>query len=233
MSVTFPLDIITSILAFLFTLLILSYMLGDNPAFRLGLHAFIGVSAGFVVAVTIKQVIINKMVLPLLHGSNMEKLVLVFPLIMSLLLLTKTSSRYEWLGRPVVALLVGVGSATAVAGAVWGTLYPQIFSVYGLFDLRNGNIPWGAAGSLLMGVFVLLGTIFTLLYFQFTLLGKDKANGKPGRLMQFLTQPGQILITITLGAIFAGVLVAALTALVDRTQFVVLFLDGIFSKFLY
>lgn len=233
MPATPALDFITGAIAFLITLLILSYLIGDNPVFRLALHAFIGVSAGLVAVAAIRQVIINKLFSPFLTGSSIEKIVLVFPLVMGLLLLTKTSSRFGWLGSPVVALLVGVGSAVAISGAILGTLYPQIFSVYGLFDLRNGNASHGVVGGLIIALFVLFGTIFTLLYFQFTLLGKDKTSGRRGRLMGMIIQPGQILVTITLGAIFAGVLVSALTALVDRAQFIVLFLDGILSKFLY
>ena len=54
------LDLITGFLSFLFTVLILSYLVGDNPAFRLAIHAFIGVSAGYVAMVVFRQIIIDK-----------------------------------------------------------------------------------------------------------------------------------------------------------------------------
>ena len=225
-------DLITGFLSFLFTVLILSYLVGDNPAFRLAVHAFVGVSAGYVAVVIFRQVVVDKMFLPLATGTLLERILLAFPLVMSLLLLGKSSARFEWMGRPVVALLVGVGTASAVAGAVLGTLFPQVLSVAGLFDLRNSAGQGNIAGNLLTAGFVLLGTIVTLIYFQFTLFGRNKTSGKRGWFVNFVAVLGQVFIAITLGAIFAGVLAAALTALVDRVQSLVLFITQILSKFI-
>ncbi|MCX6079429.1 MAG: hypothetical protein NTW32_07840 [Chloroflexi bacterium] len=228
-----PIDFVTSLLSFLFTVLILSYIVGDNPAFRLAVHAFVGVSAGYISVVIFRQVIVNKLFLPLVSGTLVERALLVFPLIMSLLLLGKSSTRFEWLGRPVVALLAGIGTASAVAGAVLGTLFPQVLAVTGMFDLRPSLIQGNVVGNFLTGVLILVGTIVTLAYFQFTLVGKSKTTGKRGWLINFIAILGQIFIAITLGAVFAGVLAAALTALVDRVQSLVLFFDSILSKFIY
>jgi hypothetical protein len=228
-------DLVTGFLSFLFTVLILSYLVGDNPAFRLAIHAFVGVSAGTIAVVIFRQVIVDKMFLPLVTGTILERFLLAFPLVMSLFLLGKLSARFEWLGRPVVALLVGVGTASAVAGAVLGTLFPQILAVAGLFDQRYSLNQGSVVGNLVTGIFTLVGTIVTLAYFQFTLSGKNKttAPGKRGWFMSFFATLGQVFIAITLGAIFAGVLAAALTAFVDRVQSVVLFFDQILSKFIY
>ena len=233
MLAAIQIDFVTGLLSFIITVLILSYIVGDNPAFRLAIHAFVGVSAGYVSVLIFRQVIVNKMFLPLVSGTLIERILLVFPFVMSLLLLGKSSARFEWIGRPVVALLVGVGTASAVAGAVLGTLFPQTLAVVGLFDLRSSLIQGNVASSFLSGVFILIGTVVTLAYFQFTLVGRGKTTGKRGWFMNFVALLGQIFIAITLGAIFAGVLTAALTALVDRVQSVVMFFDLIFSKFFY
>jgi hypothetical protein len=226
-------DLITGFLSFLFTVLILSYVVGDNPGFRLAIHAFVGVSAGYVVVIVLQQVIVDKMLLPLVNGGILERVLIMFPLILSLFLLGKMSSRFEWLGRPVVALLVGVGTASAVAGAVLGTLFPQVLAAAQLFDLHSGPSIGAVAGNVLTGAFALVGTIVTLAYFQFTVFGKNAATGKRGRIMGFIALLGQVFIAITLGAIFAGVLAAALTALVDRIQSLVLFIEQLFSTFIH
>jgi hypothetical protein len=133
------------------------------------------------------------------------------------MLLAKMSPQLEWLGRPVVAFLVGVGTASAMAGAVLGTLFPQIEASTAMFG--------EGLGSIVAGSFILLGTVATIAYFQFTV---RKSNaGKRGKIMAFLALLGQVFIAITLGAIFAGVLAAALTAFVDRIQSIVLFLDSL------
>lgn len=226
------LDLITGFLSFLFTVLILSYAVGDNPGFRLAIHAFVGVSAGYIVVVVLQQVIVDKMILPLVSGGILERVLMVFPLILTLLLLGKMFSRFEWLGRPVVALLVGVGTAAAVTGAVLGTIFPQVLAAAQLFDLHASAGIGAVAGNFLTGALALAGTISTLTYFQFTLLGKNTAIGHRGRLMSFFALLGQVFIAITLGAIFAGVLAAGLTALVDRVQSLVSFVEQILFTFI-
>lgn len=210
-------ELIIGLLSFLFTVLVLSYIIGDSPAFRLAVHAFVGVAAGYVAATVFRQVVVDKLFMPLLTGSLIDRALMAFPLVMSILLLAKMSPQLEWLGRPVVAFLVGVGTATAVAGAVLGTLFPQIEASSAMFGQGLGGIVSGAL--------ILLGTITTIAYFQFTV---RKANaGNRGKIMAFLALLGQVFIAITLGAIFAGVLAAALTAFVDRIQSIVLFLDSL------
>lgn len=210
-------EVLTGLLSFLFTLLVLSYIVGDSPAFRLAVHAFVGVTAGYVAATVFRQVVVDKLVMPLLIGSPLDRALMVFPLILSLMLLAKMSPQLEWLGRPVVAFLVGVGTASAMAGAVLGTLFPQIEASTAMFG--------EGLGSIVAGSFILLGTVATIAYFQFTV---RKSNaGKRGKIMAFLALLGQVFIAITLGAIFAGVLAAALTAFVDRIQSIVLFLDSL------
>jgi hypothetical protein len=227
-----PIDLITGFLSFLFTLLILSYVVGDNPGFRLAIHAFVGVSAGYIVVVVLQQVIVDKLLLPLVTGEILIRLMSMFPLVLSLLLLGKMSSRIEWLGRPVVALLVGVGTAAAVTGAVLGTIFPQIRAAAQLFDLNSSPSLGAVAGNLLTGIFALVGTVVTLAYFQFNVSGKNTSPGKRGRFMGFFALLGQVFIAITLGAIFAGVLAAALTALVDRMQSLVLFVEQLLATFI-
>ena len=225
------LDLVTGFLSFLFTLLILSYVVGDNAGFRLAIHAFVGVSAGYIVVIVLQQVIVDKMLLPLITGDILARVLSMFPLILSLLLLGKMSSRFEWLGRPVVALLVGVGTAAAVTGAVLGTLFPQVLAAGQLFDLHSSPSFGAVAGNLLTGIFALVGTIVTLAYFQFTVLSKNSVSGRRGKMMSFFALLGQVFIAITLGAIFAGVLAAALTALVDRMQSLVSFVEVLLSTF--
>jgi hypothetical protein len=121
-----------------------------------------------------------------------------------------------------VAFLVGTGAAAAVAGAMLGTIYPQAL---GSINVLGQN--------LLEGMLVLLGTVFTLAYFQFTVLGKKAPIGKRGWLIGAIALVGQAFIAITLGTLFAGVFSAALTALVDRIQSIVLFIDLILQKLLH
>ena len=206
-------DVIFGFISFLLTLMILSYLIGDNPAFRLVVYIFVGVSAGYVAAVVWWQVLYPKVFLPLLTGSFVERLLALVPLIFGVLLLMKLSARTAWLGNVSVAFLVGVGAAVAVGGAVLGTLIPQTQASFNVFN------PAGTGDSLLarlfFGAIMLVGTITTLIYFQF---GAKATAGGPqrSRLVIWLGWVGQVFIAITLGVLFAGVFAASLTALIER-----------------
>ncbi len=132
-------DLIAGFVAFLFTLLIFSYLIGDNPLFRIAVYIFVGVSAGYVASVAWRQVIWSDLFFPLITGTSAQKALLTIPLILSALLLTKVSPRLTQLGMPTMALLVGVSAAVAVGGAVTGTLFPQIGATINMFDARSAT----------------------------------------------------------------------------------------------
>lgn len=212
------LELLTGILSFVFTLLVFSYLIGDNPLFRVAVHIFVGLSAGYVAVIIWQQVIVNKLIGPMITGGWQERALLVIPLLMSALLLGKMSPRYQMLGRPVVAYLVGVGAAVAIGGALLGTLLPQAQATVALFDLSAADSR-PTAEILLEAVFILLGTIATLAYFQFNVLTK---SGKRPAIFSIL---GQSFIAITFGVLFAGALTASLSALIDRAAALVQFFD--------
>jgi hypothetical protein len=214
-------DLFTGILSLLFTVMILSYVVGDNVAFRLAIHVFIGVSAGYVTLVILQQVIVNKMIVPLFVGSFLDRVLVVIPMILGLILLaTKAVPSLEGMGRWLIAFLVGTGAAAAVAGAILGTLFPQVLSTINLFNLTTGN-----PGT---GIVILLGTVTTLAYFQFTVFGKGAPSGSRGTIMRIIAILGQVFIVITLGALFAGAFSAALTAFTDRIHSIIMFFDKLF-----
>jgi hypothetical protein len=216
-------DLVTGLLSFLLTLMILSYLVGDNPAFRVAVYIFVGVSAGYAAAVAWWQVIYPKVLLPLLTGSLIERLLALVPLVLGFLLLMKLSQRTAWMGNVSVAFLVGVGAAVAVGGAVMGTLIPQTQASYTVFNLTGGG---SLLARLFFGVIMLVGTITTLVYFHF---GARATAGGPQRskLVIWLGWVGQVFIAITLGVLFAGVFAAAMTALIERMNSIWFFLTSV------
>ncbi len=213
------LDLITGIAAFLFTLFIFSYLIGDNPLFRLAVYIFVGVSAGYVAAVAFRQVLWPDLLFPLLTGSVAQKALLVMPLILSALLLTKVSPRLTSLGMPAMALLVGVSAAVAVGGAVTGTLLPQAGATINLFDTHAAASVPQLAQMMFNGAWILAGVTTTLVYFHFGARTTRDGSARRFGFIEFLAFIGSIFLAITLGVLFAGVYSAALTALIDRFHF--------------
>jgi len=217
-------DLVSGGISFLLTLMVLSYLIGDNPIFRIAIYIFIGVSAGYVAVVAWHQVLYPRLVLPLLSASLGERLLLVIPLVLGLLLLLKISSRTAGLGSLPMAFLVGVGAAVAIGGAIFGTLFPQTQASMNVLDLSTAG--QYQLERIFEGVFMLVGTVTALVYFQFS--AKATATGpQRGKLVRILSWVGQIFIAITFGVLFAGVFMAALTALIERLNFIVTFLSSL------
>ena len=226
-------DFIGSILGFLLTLLVFSYLLGDNPLFRLVIYLFIGVSAGFAGIVAINSVLLPRLIAPLFSNSFPEVIQAIVPLLLALLLMAKLSPRISSWGTVPMAYLVGVGAAAAVGGVVTGTLFPQVNSSMNLFDLqlavdRGMNVGF----YLVNGGIILVGTITSFAYFHFGARARPNQPAVRQPWIEELSQIGLMFIAITYGVLFAGVYSAALAALVERLSFLVEFLRLLLSSFI-
>lgn len=203
-------ELIWAAVGFVLSLLIFSYLAGDNPLFRFAISLFIGVSAGYAAVILLFQVIYPRLIYPLLTGTILEKSFTLVPIVLSLLLFFKPTRTMSSIGSIPMALLVGAAAAFAIGGAVLGTILPQSFSTIGLFDRK------AVVNNLLEGSFILVGTVTTLMYFYF---GAKYENGKPIRRagwIEAISKVGQVFLFVTLGSIYAGVYITAITALVDR-----------------
>ena len=105
-----------------------------------------------------------------------------------------------------------------------GTLIPQTQASINIFDLSNAGQYW--LERLFFGTIMLVGTITTLVYFQFG-ARSTPAGPQRGKLVVILAWVGQIFIAITLGVLFAGVFTAAMAALIERLNFIWTFLTSI------
>src|SRR5688572_29967198 len=116
------LNIFSGLAGLVFTLLIFSYVIGDNFLFRLALYVFTGVSAGYIAAVSWLQMflLLPKLIFPVLTGSPQDAILLIFPLAGILTILLKISPRLSALGRFAMAFIVGVGAAVTIVGALRG-----------------------------------------------------------------------------------------------------------------
>ncbi|MEN6435495.1 MAG: hypothetical protein ABFD58_06725 [Anaerolineaceae bacterium] len=217
-------EILWTAAAFILTLMILSYFIGDNPLFRLAVHIFIGVAAGYVAVMVIYQVLLPHIIWPLIFGSWNEKILALVPTVLSILLVFKLSPKLRRLGNIPMAYITGASAAIIIGGAIYGTIVGQGTAAISTLQFQSGS---GYLGRLLEGVFILLGTISTIAYFQFgTGSGKNFTISQP-KFVQGISKIGQVFIMITLGAVFAGVLLTALSALIDRLVFIIQTFGGL------
>ncbi len=221
MDTAIPLmETIGYITAAIFTILIFSYALKDNPLYKLVINIFIGAAAGYAGAIALKDVIY-------LRIMNMAPRDAIIPGILILLLLMKAFPKTAKYGNLSSALLLGVGAAIAVQGAILGTLIPLISSSSEIFSPEQIQllIQTGQSGKIYMlilqGIIILTGTIATLMYFHFSAQKTATQAVVRPRYINTLAKIGRGFIAITFGVIFAGIYSAALTALVERVYFLI------------
>ena len=122
-----------------------------------------------------------------------------------------------------VAMLVGVGAATALSGAVIGTLLPQSRAAMDAFFLPTIE-------RLIQGVVMLVGTALTLAYFQFSATRAADGSVRRNVILEWAAWGGRLFIAITMGVLFAGVYTAALTAMIERLSSMINFVKSFFGS---
>jgi len=215
-------DLVWTIVSFLCTIFIFTFILGDNPVFRITSYLFVGITAGFIAVVLLYQVIIPKLIIPVLFNPSRNGFFTYIPLLLSILLLGKLFPRYSKLGNISMGFLVGTGAAVMVGGAVNGTIINQSLATIDSFTNNTFNIPDPSLIRWVEGLLLLIGTLSSLIYFQFS--AKKTSNGKVERskLIENISSIGGIFIAITFGALFVGVYSAALITLISRLDFIIL-----------
>jgi len=222
------LDLITGALSFLFTLMVLSYLIGDNPLFKVAVYLFVGVASGYAAAVVFWQVLYPKLLVPtgqaLFSGAYTQGLLLVVPWLGFAFIIMKVSPRFAGIARITMAFLVGAGAAVTLAGALTGTLIPQVNATINIFQGALSKPAGEMIETSFSGGVILLGLVTSLAYFHFGASQKPDGSTKRFALIDILAMLGRIFIGITLGAIFAGVYAAALTAFIERISSLVIFI---------
>jgi hypothetical protein len=194
---------------FVLTLMVFSYILGDNFLYRLAVYVFVGLAAGYIAIVTVESVLIPWFDTTIGSDDVGTYVIGMIPVLLGALLLLKTSSRLGRLGNLGIAVLIGVGTAVALVGALTGTLLP----------LAAATAAEGG-GDLLNAVVIFVGVASSLIYFQY--LARRRPDGEVRRRMavQAISRVGQGFIVVTLGALYAAAILTSLTIFSDRMGFV-------------
>jgi hypothetical protein len=199
------LDLIAGWVSFVLTLMIFSYLLMDNFLYRIAVHLLVGVTAGYITILAVENVILPWIDITIsADNSDTEagfRALGIIPFLLGLMLIFKYSPRLAPVGNFGIAFIVGVGTGVAIVGAVVGTLIPLADDAGLSFEEHN----------IFNGLVMTLGTISTLVYFQY--LAKRRMDGKitRSRPMLVLSLIGRATIAITFGAIYAGVVITSLS----------------------
>jgi len=207
------------------TLLIFSYLLGDNPLYRLALHLFVGALVGYSFGVVVRDVLLGM----LLGQWLADPQAMLAPLVLGLLLLFKGFPRVAYVGNIAVAFLVGVGAAVALSGALLGTLIPQVgatgraMSLPSLLSFRAG---------LLDGLLIVVGTVCTLMASTFAAQKQRGLAGAWGQIVRLAAGIGRVFLIVALAVAFAGAVTASLSIFIGRLQYLIGFFTDMWFRVL-
>ena len=207
-----------TLIAAILTFMVWSYLLGDNPAFRIAEHLFVGTAIGYAVLVAWFNV-----VQPAFFGSTTSQsaALAAVPLVLSLLLMAKARPAWSAIGNLPIAFLIGVGAALAVGGALFGTLWPQVSATANLsLDPGDYGDPQPALASTFFwqNLAVLIVTIGTFFYFSFNIQPQGPLGGFREGFTRFWSGIGRWVIVITLGALYGNTVMSRIALLIGRIQ---------------
>jgi hypothetical protein len=202
-------------IGFLLTLMVFSYLLGDNFLYRLATYVFVGLAAGFVMMVTVESVLLPWFRLTVQSGEMGSQILGAIPLVLGLLLLLKGSRRFNRLGNLGLAFVVAIGTAIALVGAVSGSLLP----------LANATAA-SVGADLVNGFILVVGVISTLVYFQYLARRTPTGETRRGLVIRAVGALGQGFIVVTLGALYGGAILSGLVIFSERIAFILARISG-------
>lgn len=185
-----------TLLSLAITLVVFSYVLGDNLLYRLAIYIFVGVTAGVSAIVIVESVIV-----PLLTRSTGNAILVILGFGLTLLLALRAIPLLRPLGNFTLAFLIAVGAAVAVIGAVTGTLLPIARSAA------------NTSSGFVNGIVILVGIVTSLAYFQYAARRTPDGRVQRGAITRVFSTIGEVFVVITLGAVYGAALVSSLSVL--------------------
>lgn len=192
-----------------FTLCIFSFLYRDNFFYKLAEHIFVGISAGYGVALQWQNVLVPNLIKPLFFEPrpllDKERLLLIIPFILSALLFTRLFPKISWLSRWALALLIGIFSGAAIIGFGSGDLILQINA--NLLPLKTNSFL-----TTFNNLILTIGLITCLLYFFYS---KEHKGG-----FGFIARVGIYFLMISFGASFGYTVMSRMSLLIGRVYFI-------------
>jgi hypothetical protein len=211
------LDLLGVCVAAIFTLAVLSYVLGDNPVFRLAEYLFVGVAAGYAASLAWGRVLLPRLQLLLSEPQTYWYYGIFFAL--GLCMLVRGIKPLSALANLPLALMVGAGAGLALGGALTGSLVPQVRAT--IVSVAPSHYGPGGTGwaQALDAALLAMGTIAVFSAFHYTVQGQGPLGNLGNRLLQGIGKVGRGLITLAFGVLLAGAALSFFTVLCSRVDF--------------
>ena len=199
-------DIIGAWMVVLMTLSIFSYLYGDNIFYKSAEHIFVGVSAGYIFAITFWDQIYPNLLgrlFPLYVDAGYEfEIFYIIPFILGIFMILRLVPNLSWLARISIAYIVGMAAGLKFYVFINSNILTQIKS-----SAINFN---GSYLDIINQVIVLIGVLSGLVYFFFS----KEHKGTIGKISKL----GVYFLMIKFGASFGFAVMGRISLLIGRFE---------------
>jgi len=204
--------------AAILTLGIFSFLWKDNPFYKFCEHLFVGVSVGYSISVTWYNSVQPDLFTPLFISpfsvvSLGRKLLLIIPLILGLCYFCRFIPKVSWLIRFPMAFILGWASGAAI---------PAFFQTNILKQMQGTFLTPGVFGRWDVALWALIsfiGVICSVFYFFFSREHKGA--------LRVASETGIVFLMVGFGASFGYTVMARMSLLIGRLQFLLRNLLGV------
>lgn len=190
-------------IAALLTLMIYSFLYKENPFYRFAEHVFMGLSIGYIAVILWYNYLIPNVFRPLISGQWS----LIFPILLGLMTFGIFSKKYNWLIRYPLAFYVAAYAGIAIPLQLQTDVLRQAEASFLTPD------KFTSVASTINAILIFTGLVTTLIYFYFS---KKREHGFGGA-----AQVGIIFIMLAFGAAFGYTVMARISLLIGRFQFLI------------
>jgi len=204
----------------LLTLMVLSFLWRDNPLYKLAEHIFVGASAAYIMVLGFWTTLwpnalvklwpsVERVTSPDAAPGRADPVVLL-PILLGCLMLCRLHRRTAWLSRWPTAFAIGTSAGYNLVRYLRSDFLAQIRAAAApsLVVMDGGRL---AVGASLSNLVLLAGTLCGLVYFTYT----REHRGALGR----MARVGILFMMITFGTTFGYTVMARISLLVSRLQF--------------
>jgi hypothetical protein len=216
-------DTIWIFIAAFMTLCIYSFLYRDNPFYKFAEHLFVGISAGYYIVFyyhqSVKPNLIDHVASVWTRGASPLNLIAIIPGILGFFFILRFIPKTSWLSRWSIAFYVGAGSGLSIPRMMKARIITQIqgtmrpFFDTALWNEMSTDFSGWKLLTFLGTPLMIIGVLCTLAYFFFSMAHKGLLGKAAGIGITFLM--------IGFGASFGYTVMARISLLIGRTQFLI------------
>ena len=197
------------------TIAIFTFLYKDNPVYKFAEHLYVGVSAGYIMSIDYKNILVPNLFGNVSKAYNAFVQQGAFDLaswsyllagVMGAMLVLRVIPKVAWVSRWPLAFMVGLGAGLNIPVTMDAAILAQIKST--LCSVWLPNDP----GTMVFNILLLIGVCTGLIYFYFSIEHKGIFIGGASRV-------GIAVLMISFGAAFGYTVMARISLLVGRFLF--------------